>query len=53
MAGNAQAHARNDGGRYLRAWDGSDITQHEARPNMLQTDAATLELFAWLAALHA
>jgi Glycosyl hydrolase family 76 len=51
MAANAQAHALNkQRGLYLRAWDGSSITQHEARPNMLQTDAATLELFAWLAA---
>lgn len=35
---------------YLRAWDGTPITAHQAQPNMLQTDAATLELFAWLAA---
>ena len=28
---------------------GSPITGHEARPNMLQTHAATVELFAWLA----
>jgi hypothetical protein len=51
MAAEAQANAL-DGrrGLYLRAWDGSSITEHEARPNMLQTDAATVELFAWLAA---
>ena len=35
-------------GLYLRAWDGTPITEHQALPNMLQTDAATLELFAWL-----
>jgi hypothetical protein len=49
-AAEAQAHAldgHND--LYLRAWDGSSITAHEARPNMLQTDAATVELMAWLA----
>ena len=50
MAGQAQAHARDARGLYLRAWDGTSITQHEARPDMIQTDAATVELFAWLAA---
>jgi hypothetical protein len=48
MAQSAQSNALSPGGLYLRAWDGTPITQHEARPNMLQTDAATLELFAWL-----
>jgi len=51
MASDAQANARASNGLYLRAWDGSPITAHQAQPNMLQTDAATLELFAWLAAL--
>jgi hypothetical protein len=50
MAGDALAHARDARGLYLRAWDGTPITEHQAVPNMLQTDAATLELFAWLAA---
>ncbi|MFZ1154797.1 MAG: glycoside hydrolase family 76 protein [Solirubrobacteraceae bacterium] len=49
MAAHAQANARNARGLYLRAWDGTPITEHQAQPNMLQTDAATLELFAWLA----
>lgn len=49
MAVQAQASARNPRGLYLRAWDGTPITAHQAQPNMLQTDAATLELFAWLA----
>jgi hypothetical protein len=49
MAGQAQAQARDARGLYSRAWDGTPITQHQAVPNMLQTDAATLELFAWLA----
>ncbi len=48
MAGDAQEHARNAQGLYLRAWDGTPITEHQALPDMLQTDAATLELFAWL-----
>jgi hypothetical protein len=51
MAADAQANALSkQQGLYLRAWDGTPITAHEARPNMLQTDAATIELFAWLAA---
>jgi hypothetical protein len=48
MAADAQANARNAQGLYLRAWDGTPITEHQAQQNMLQTDAATLELFAWL-----
>ncbi|MGA9874583.1 MAG: glycoside hydrolase family 76 protein [Solirubrobacteraceae bacterium] len=50
MATRAQTYARDAQGLYLRAWDGTPITEHQAVPNMLQTDAATLELFAWLAA---
>jgi len=53
MAARAQADARDGRGLYLRAWDGGSITLHESQPNMLQSDAATLELFAWLAAVHA
>ena len=54
MAAAAQASALDtQRGLYLRAWDGTPITQHEARPNMLQTHAATVALFAWLAATHA
>jgi Glycosyl hydrolase family 76 len=49
MATDAQEHALGAQGLYLRAWDGTPITEHQAQPNMLQTDAATLELFAWLA----
>jgi hypothetical protein len=48
MASRARANARDTRGLYLRAWDGTPITAHQAQPNMLQTDAATLELFAWL-----
>ncbi len=49
MAADAQARARDGRGLYLKAWDGTPITEHQALPNMLQSDAATLELFAWLA----
>ncbi len=49
MATDAQAKARDKQGLYLKAWDGTPITQHQAQPNMLQSDAATLELLAWLA----
>ncbi len=52
MARDAQEHARNAQGLYLRAWDGTPITEHQALPEMLQTDAATLELFAWLGVAH-
>jgi hypothetical protein len=52
MAVLAQAHALAHG-LYLRAWDGTPLVEHEAQPNMLQSDAATVELFAWLAAMHA
>jgi hypothetical protein len=51
MAADAQSNALEpQRDLYLSAWDGSPITAHEAQPGMLQTDAATLELFAWLAA---
>ena len=49
MAADAQTRARDGQGLYLKAWDGTPITGHQAQPNMLQSDAATLELFAWLA----
>jgi hypothetical protein len=51
FASDAQANARDaTSGLYLKAWDGSDMSAHQAEPNMLRTDAATVELFAWLAA---
>jgi hypothetical protein len=52
MAAQAQVDARDAQGLYLRAWDGTPIISHQAQSNMLQTDAATLELFAWLAAVR-
>ena len=52
MAASARARARGAGGLFLRGWDGTPIVEHQALPNMLQSDAATLELFAWLAAVR-
>jgi hypothetical protein len=49
MASNALANARDASGLFVRAWDGTDMSQHQAGPGMLRTDAATAELFAWLA----
>jgi hypothetical protein len=49
-AARARANALTTQGLYLAAWDGSSITEHQAEPNMVQTHAATVELFAWLAA---
>jgi hypothetical protein len=52
MAGDAQRNAYDAAtGLYPRAWDGSDITGHQASPGMLRTHAATVELFGWLAVL--
>ena len=53
FAQEAQVDARDRSGLYLRAWDGSDMAAHQAEPEMLRTDAATVELFAWLAAAAA
>ena len=51
FASQAQANAHDAAsGLYLKAWDGSDMSAHQAEPNMLRTDAATVELFAWVAA---
>jgi hypothetical protein len=36
-------------GLYAGAWDGGNITEHQADPSQLQVDGATLSLFAWLA----
>jgi hypothetical protein len=51
MANMAHTGARDGTGLYLRAWDGSDMAGHQAAPGMLRTDAATVELFGWLASL--
>jgi len=52
MAASALLRARGAGGLFSKGWDGSPITDHQAVPGMLQSDAATLELFAWLAAVR-
>jgi hypothetical protein len=49
-AQRALSNSRVPSGLYLRAWDGSDMSGHQADPNMLRTDAATVSVFAWLAA---
>jgi Glycosyl hydrolase family 76 len=48
-AGNAQSKAANAEGLYLLSWLGAPLPPQEAEPNMLQTQAATTSLFAWLA----
>ncbi len=49
-ARNAEAHARNAAGLYLLSWSGQTLPAVDAKPGMLQTQAATTSLFAWLAA---
>jgi len=48
-AGDAQAHALNGEGLYLLSWNGETLPARDAEPGMLQTQAATTSLFAWLA----
>jgi hypothetical protein len=48
-AHEAQTHALNGEGLYLLSWNGSAIPTQDAQPGMLQTQAATTSLFAWLA----
>jgi uncharacterized protein YyaL (SSP411 family) len=51
-AGNAQAaqaRAANSEGLYLLSWSGETLPSFDAEPGMLQTQAATTSLFAWLA----
>ncbi len=45
----AQARAANDEGLYLLSWNGATLPAIDAAPGMLQTQAATTSLFAWLA----
>jgi Glycosyl hydrolase family 76 len=49
-ARQAHARARNGEGLYLRSWAGETLPLKDALPGMLQTQAATTSLFAWLAA---
>ncbi len=47
-AGDAQARAANSEGLYLLSWLGEALPAKDAEPEMLQTEAATTSLFAWL-----
>lgn len=48
-ARNAQARALNGEGLYLLSWNGEALPARYALPGMLQTEAATTSVFAWLA----
>ena len=48
-ADEAQAHARDGSGLYLRSWHGETLPASYAQPGMLQTQSATSSVFAWLA----
>jgi Glycosyl hydrolase family 76 len=48
-AREARTRALNGEGLYLRSWNGETIPSRYARPGMLQTQAATTSVFAWLA----
>jgi len=48
-AAQAQAHALDGRGLYLLSWHGETLPAQYAQPGMLQTQAATTSLFAWLA----
>ena len=45
----AQSSAMSDEGLYLLSWSGAPLPAQYAEPQMLQTQAATTSLFAWLA----
>ncbi|HLH13694.1 MAG TPA: glycoside hydrolase family 76 protein [Solirubrobacteraceae bacterium] len=49
-ARDAQTRAANGEGLYLLSWNGETLPASDAEPGMLQTQAATTSLFAWLAA---
>jgi hypothetical protein len=48
-AHDAQTHAANGEGLYLLSWGGETLPAIDAEPGMLQTQAATTSVFAWLA----
>ncbi len=48
-ARNAQSRAVNGEGLYLLSWNGQTLPRRYARAGMLQTQAATTSVFAWLA----
>ncbi len=48
-ARDAQTRAANGEGLYLLSWNGGTLPAFDAESGMLQTQAATTSLFAWLA----
>jgi hypothetical protein len=48
-ARDAQTRAANGEGLYLLSWGGETLPAIDAQPGMLQTQAATTSVFAWLA----
>jgi hypothetical protein len=48
-AKQASEKAANAQGLYLLSWNGGTLPTRDALPGMLQTQAATASLFAWLA----
>ncbi len=48
-ARDAQTRAVNGEGLYLLSWNGETLPPQDAEPGMLQTQAATTSVFAWLA----
>jgi hypothetical protein len=48
-ARDAQTRAGNGEGLYLLSWNGETLPARYAEPGMLQTQAATTSVFAWLA----
>ncbi len=48
-ARNAQTRAADREGLYLLSWNGETLPARDAEPRMLQTQAATTSVFAWLA----
>jgi len=48
-ARDAQTRALNGQGLYLLSWNGETLPTEDALPGMLQTQAATTSVFAWLA----
>jgi Glycosyl hydrolase family 76 len=46
---SVQSRAPDGEGLFLRSWNGGRLPAQYARPGMLQTQAATSSLFAWLA----
>ncbi|HTA37098.1 MAG TPA: hypothetical protein VK761_10310, partial [Solirubrobacteraceae bacterium] len=48
-ARDAETRALNGEGLYLLSWNGQTLPAIDAKPGMLQTQAATTSVFAWLA----